>query len=436
MTKSLGERIKELRKELKMTQTDLAGSEMTKSMLSQIENNLAMPSMKNLQYLASRLGKSVSYFLDDTDYQGSLPMEEIHEELRKATQLVRSRKYEEALSGLESMLSKYSFDRSSKLYADFLLINAKCLIALNHYEDGKEKINETVAIYKNKFLFIDAAKAQIELIDIPWSAYDYKKCMDILEEALFIYSSSIAKDYAFEIETLYIRSVLSTGLDNLDDALSAINKALSISKETNIYYKSDELYKNLAAINMFMGNTEHFDEYTEKARQFSVFTENNFILASIEGICALRLNQLNKPEDALEHLNKAEQLAESIAPFINTEKAKSYYLLQDYQRVVDIVREIEYQANTLFRLDYLHICGAKIFEGLSLNKLGRRKEAITAIKQGIERMEEVKESKALVFAYKCLSEVYSDTGDYEKAFAALRKANEIDELTKDSNIYY
>ncbi len=69
MAQSLGEKIKALRKELNMTQTDLAGSEMTKSMLSQIENNLATPSMKNLQYLASKLGKSMAYFLDDSMYQ-------------------------------------------------------------------------------------------------------------------------------------------------------------------------------------------------------------------------------------------------------------------------------------------------------------------------------------------------------------------------------
>lgn len=68
MKKSLGEKIKNLRKEMKLTQTDLAGNEMTKSMLSQIENNLATPSMKNLLYIASKLGKPASYFLEDASY--------------------------------------------------------------------------------------------------------------------------------------------------------------------------------------------------------------------------------------------------------------------------------------------------------------------------------------------------------------------------------
>lgn len=52
MDSSLGNKIKALRKELKMTQSQLAEPEMTKSMVSQIENGQAMPSMKNLQFIA------------------------------------------------------------------------------------------------------------------------------------------------------------------------------------------------------------------------------------------------------------------------------------------------------------------------------------------------------------------------------------------------
>ncbi|MCT4573638.1 helix-turn-helix domain-containing protein, partial [Bacillus thuringiensis] len=52
---TLGEKIKTLRKEKKLTQTELVGSELTKSMLSQIENGKATPSMKTLQYIAEKL---------------------------------------------------------------------------------------------------------------------------------------------------------------------------------------------------------------------------------------------------------------------------------------------------------------------------------------------------------------------------------------------
>jgi len=78
-----GEKIKALRKELKLTQSQLAGEEMTKSMLSQIENNNAMPSMKNLRYLANQLGKPISYFLDEDTLNEDIPIDEIKEKMKK-----------------------------------------------------------------------------------------------------------------------------------------------------------------------------------------------------------------------------------------------------------------------------------------------------------------------------------------------------------------
>ena len=436
MAQSLGEKIKYLRKNLKMTQTDLTGSEMTKSMLSQIENNLAMPSMKNLQYLASRLGKPASYFLEDGAYHSALPLEEIHKELKEVSELIRNAKSEEALPKLEDMLKKYDFDHNSKLYADFLSKHGECLIELNHSEEGEEKIREAVSIFKGKFLFVDASRTYIILIGIPWNIFDYSKCMDILEEALEIYGNSINKDFAFEIETLYLRSILCAGLDNLEDSLIATNKALTISKQTNIYYKSDELYKNLAVMNSFLGNFESFDYNMDKSRQFAIFTDNNNTLSNAEGICGMYANQAGKPREAVEYLDKSLALSTGFAAFTYTEKAKALYLLEEYQHALDTLEHIKYPTYTPFKYDYLHIWSSKIYKGLILNKLCKSKEAVEEIKQGINKMQIVGNSKALAFAYKSLSEVYSAMEDFENAFTALKKSNELEEFAKENKLYY
>ena len=62
----LGERLRQARLEAGLSQRQLCGEEITRNMLSQIEHGAARPSMKTLQYLASRLGKPVSYFLEET----------------------------------------------------------------------------------------------------------------------------------------------------------------------------------------------------------------------------------------------------------------------------------------------------------------------------------------------------------------------------------
>lgn len=62
----LGEKLRQARLEAGLSQRQLCGEEITRNMLSLIENGSARPSMKTLQLLASRLDKPVSYFLDET----------------------------------------------------------------------------------------------------------------------------------------------------------------------------------------------------------------------------------------------------------------------------------------------------------------------------------------------------------------------------------
>lgn len=62
----LGEKLRQARLEAGLSQRQLCGQEITRNMLSQIESGKARPSMATLQYLAARLGKSVSYFLDES----------------------------------------------------------------------------------------------------------------------------------------------------------------------------------------------------------------------------------------------------------------------------------------------------------------------------------------------------------------------------------
>jgi tetratricopeptide (TPR) repeat protein len=64
-TPGLGERVRSARRERGMSQAQLAGEELTKGFISQVESNLVRPSVRSLQIIAGRLGKSLDYFLGD-----------------------------------------------------------------------------------------------------------------------------------------------------------------------------------------------------------------------------------------------------------------------------------------------------------------------------------------------------------------------------------
>ncbi len=76
---NIGEKIKTLRTSKLMTQSELAGNEITRNMLSRIENGAAQPSLDTLKYLAKRLNVSTGFLLaDSTDEQMYIKHKEIY----------------------------------------------------------------------------------------------------------------------------------------------------------------------------------------------------------------------------------------------------------------------------------------------------------------------------------------------------------------------
>jgi tetratricopeptide (TPR) repeat protein len=61
----LGERVRSARRELGLSQAQLAGEELTKGFISQLEAGLVRPSIRSLQVIAGRLGKPLDYFIGD-----------------------------------------------------------------------------------------------------------------------------------------------------------------------------------------------------------------------------------------------------------------------------------------------------------------------------------------------------------------------------------
>ena len=78
---NLGEKLRAARLEAGLSQRQLCGDVITRNMLSQIENGAARPSMDTLRYLAARLDKSLSYFLEEQAVTS--PNLQIMEEIRK-----------------------------------------------------------------------------------------------------------------------------------------------------------------------------------------------------------------------------------------------------------------------------------------------------------------------------------------------------------------
>ena len=95
---TLGEKLRKTRIEKGLTQAEVAGDRITRNMLSQIENDVASPSVGTLEYLAQRLSVREGWLLERDGTDGET------QTLPRARECLRQQRWREcldALTGLE-----------------------------------------------------------------------------------------------------------------------------------------------------------------------------------------------------------------------------------------------------------------------------------------------------------------------------------------------
>ena len=124
----LGEKIKQARLALGLSQRQLCGDVITRNMLSLIEAGRARPGMDTLTYLAGRLGKPISYFLEEQAV--TFPNQPIMDTARKFYAVGA---YKQVIDALEDYCPDGIFDSEKGL------LDALCRIELARkaLEQGK-----------------------------------------------------------------------------------------------------------------------------------------------------------------------------------------------------------------------------------------------------------------------------------------------------------
>lgn len=164
----IGEKLKKARVEAGLSQRALCGETITRNMLSQIEHGTARPSMATLQELAARLGKPVSFFLDE-DVVAS-PNQETIEAVRR---LYDAGEYAAAVEKLEEYCAPDGlFDREMALLLALSRLSwAEVLLAAGRERYALEILGKTdtaglycaEALERRRLLLL----AQLQPVELP-----------------------------------------------------------------------------------------------------------------------------------------------------------------------------------------------------------------------------------------------------------------------------
>lgn len=161
---TLGEKLLQARLEAGLTQKELCAGVITRNMLSQIEHGTAKPSMDTLRHLAFRLGKPVSYFLDENTI-----ISPNHQVIRDARAAFDCGNYEAVLDILEDYRSPdVVFDRERETMMTFsMFAAAEDAIREKRYPYAKELL-ERIRQFHGPFSPMERRR-QLLLLHIPGS---------------------------------------------------------------------------------------------------------------------------------------------------------------------------------------------------------------------------------------------------------------------------
>jgi len=257
MPATLGQKIKELRIQKGLTQSDLGAGMVTPSMISQIEADKANPSHKLLQAIAEKLETPIEYFLTDMQMQ----IEQIAT-YKVARALMEAEDFEGAVPILQELME----DSIPQLHsAEIQFDLAECLMQMNKLDDsldGFDKVLSSATTRKDVYMQIMALK-QLGYVEerrhnYPLAIYHWQKALDLLEKV-------DERDPFLAAEILRQLGQVYGYLGEKNDALQAYERAHQYLEHTANFKKIADLYREMGTTFKNMGEFDRASEYAQHA---------------------------------------------------------------------------------------------------------------------------------------------------------------------------
>lgn len=380
---TLGEKIKALRKEKKLTQTELAGSELTKSMLSQIENGKATPSMKTLQYIAEKLECEPSFLLEEDEGK-------IVELIQKMEPLIKANGdevYKTLLPIVQTDLPPTL--NTARLYKQFITAAA----VMNDY-NIEYYVETAVSIFEKYTLYRESTETKLLFYYMLYKRKKYKECLQLITKVRDEYKTkNLEMDLITHIQLYLKEAIILLAYGNYDKCEKVILDALAFSKKHQVYYKTDEFYRILSYQKIITTDKERYLYYIKKSEQFAIFTEDTLSAANIDILKAYYYNTItNEYTIALEHLEQFREKLKDEPIFQDNglyylEKGKSLYGLKRYEEALETLKHATIPDYMSHPLDQSWLLTAGSYRALCHIELQDKPAALQEAKEAVQTID-------------------------------------------------
>jgi len=419
-SKTLGEKVKMARQEMKLTQSEVSGTFITRTMLSKIENDAAQPSLETIKYIAKKLNKPIDYFINESLGSSDERQKNYNPFLRAfehGSFLIKNNENEKALSYLLDIFKLESSDPN-----DIWAYKCKYLTAMiyqreNNYAAMKTLVDEVIDFFKEEKEYYYLSRSYYLLHRKYYVDGRFEDAEVTVKEAMKVFNKSYIRDVLYEIMLCYALGYVYYRQNNYFDAERYLLQSIELGSQNNCSYKLGECYMLLGIITKKMGKFKLAVEYSEKAVFFfNIFEEKELAVAATKNLGSYML--LNEDFDNAEkHLTSAMEYYKMTKDSYRTNDTlgilmKLYIVSEEFEKAKLILPQIDvkYLDDKDKITFFINVGKLK----LHLKDYGNAEEylsnAITLI--GNQNEKEI----LLSNAYVELAKVYSEKGDFKKAY--------------------
>lgn len=307
--RTLGERIRAARQQLGMSQSELAGDELSKGFISQVESGLARPSVRSLQVIAHRLGKPLDYFIGDEPLAADKRV--AFHALAAEAALERSdwtQVREHAQRGLEH--SSEPRDR-----ARLMRLLARADIAAREHEAAFERINAALALLdpatdaeEIAYLLSMRGYGYFDLNQFVAAIEAYEACRDVIDRYEIV-DPRLRARALMSLATSYRR------LNRTTKALSTYEQALSIASRSSEMDIAARSFMGIAAAHYDSGEMDAAVAHYRRALElFRRIADLDFELSALQSVAVVQFEagQVRAAKDSAQRaLDRAQEVGNS-----------------------------------------------------------------------------------------------------------------------------
>ena len=287
----LGERVRSARREAGLSQAQLAGAELTKGFISQIESGLVRPSIRSLQHIAATLGRPLDYFIADEPLAAA---KRVHFHRLAGEAAAERSDWQAAQREAEAGLGVASdpVDR-----ATFLRLLAGAALSQGRREEGFDRVIEALAL-------LDPAKHPLDmarLLYVRGLAYGQAGQLVASTEAFEAVRDIVEKYEIFE-PRLRARVAVALGtayrrLGRTTKAIASYESALATASRANELKLAAQGFMGIAVSHYDAGDLDAaISSYDRALDLFERLADTGFELSVRQSLASLHLQQGNVAE--------------------------------------------------------------------------------------------------------------------------------------------